>query len=95
MEELITVRKSELTELFRQLSEIRTELKLIKERDEEIKAFSIQQAADILNLHYNSVRKLIIHKKLFAKFLDGESGKTIIPYWSIKEWLKSKENSNH
>ncbi|MDP1801194.1 MAG: hypothetical protein Q8L81_07580 [Bacteroidota bacterium] len=95
MEDVITVKVSDLTELFKQLSQIRAEIKQLKERDEEVKAFSIQQAATMLSLHYNSVRKLIIRKKLFAKFLDGESGKTIIPFWSIKSYLNSKENSNH
>jgi hypothetical protein len=95
MDQLITVQKSELTELFKQLTEIRIELRKIKEKEDEGKAFSIQQTADMLNLHYNSVRKLVIQKKLFAKFLEGDSGKTIIPYWSIKEWLQSKDNSNH
>jgi len=95
MESLITVSVTEVKELFQQLSEIRNEIKQLKEKEEQIKAFSIQQVADLLSLHYNSVRKLISKKKLFAKFLDGESGKTIIPYWSVKEYLKSKENSNH
>ncbi|MGZ3931687.1 MAG: helix-turn-helix domain-containing protein [Bacteroidia bacterium] len=94
MEDTITVKVSDLTELFRQLSEIRSEIKLLKEKEEEVTAFTIQQAADKLNLHYNSVRKLIIKGKLFSKFLDGDSGKTIIPFWSIKAYLKSKENSN-
>ena len=94
MEDLITVSSSDVKELFKQLLEIRNEIRQLKEKEEEVKAFSIQQAAEILNLHYNSVRKLIIRKKLFAKFLEGESGKTIIPFWSIKVYLKSKENSN-
>lgn len=95
MENSITVKESDLAEILHLLSQMRADIKQLKESEEETKAFSIQQAADMLNLHYNSVRRLIIRKKLFAKFLDGESGKTIIPYWSIKAWLKSKENSNH
>lgn len=94
MEDLTTIKVSDLTELFRQLAEIRSEIKQLKERDEEVTAFSIQQAAEKLNLHYNSVRKLIIRRKLFSKFLDGDSGKAIIPFWSIKAYLRSKENSN-
>lgn len=95
MEDTIIIKASDLNELFKQLSEIRNELKQLKEKDEEIRAFSIQQAATMLNLHYNSVRNLIIKGKLFSKFLDGQSGKAIIPFWSIKTYLKSKENSNH
>lgn len=94
MEGLTAVKVSDLTELFNQLSDLRSELKRLKESEEEIKAYSIEQTAKMLNLHYNSVRKLIIHKKLFAKYLDGLSGKTIVPYWSIKAYLKSTQNSN-
>lgn len=95
MEGLTAVKISDLTELFNQLSYLRSEVKQLKESEEQIKAYSIEQTAKMLNLHYNSVRKLIIHKKLFAKYLDGLSGKTIVPYWAIKEYLKSLENSNH
>lgn len=95
MEDNIIIKVTDLTELFKQLSEIRSEIRELKEKEEEIKAFSIQQAADLLNLHYNSVRNLIIKGKLFTKFLEGQSGKAVIPFWSIKTYLKSKENSNH
>jgi hypothetical protein len=94
MESTIVVKVSDLTELFNQLSLMRSELKQLKESEEEAKAFSIQHAAKLLDLHYNSVRKLVISKKLFSKYLDGDSGKCIIPFWSIKAYLKSKENSN-
>lgn len=94
MEGITTVKVSDLTNLFDQLSELRTDIKMLKESEDEAKAYSIQQAADMLNLHYNSVRKLVIKGKLFAKYLDGLSGKCIIPLWSIKSYLKSKENSN-
>ncbi|HRD39398.1 MAG TPA: hypothetical protein PLC65_12260 [Bacteroidia bacterium] len=95
MDGLSAVKISDLTELFKQISDLRSELKQLKESEEEIKAYSIEQTAKLLNLHYNSVRKLIIHKKLFAKYLDGVSGKTIVPYWAIREYLKSTKNSNH
>lgn len=95
MEGITTVKISDLTELFNQLSLLRSELKQLRESEDEAKAFTIQQTADMLNLHYCSVRKLVIKKKLFSKYLDGDSGKCIIPYWTIKEWLQSKENSNH
>jgi len=94
MEGITTVKISDLTELFKELSEMRSELKQLKESEDEAKAYTIQQTADLLNLHYCSVRKLVIKGKLFSKFLDGVSGKCIIPLWAIKAWLKSKENSN-
>ncbi|MBA3683565.1 MAG: hypothetical protein H0W73_20725 [Bacteroidetes bacterium] len=94
MENLLAIKASDLTELFSQLSEIRKEIKLLKENEEEIKAYTIQKTADFLNVHHCTVRKLIIKGKLFAKFIEGSSGKTIIPYWSIKKYLNSKENSN-
>ena len=93
MEVTTTVKVSDLTNLFDQLSLIRTEVKQLKESEEQIKAFSIQQTADMLNLHYNSVRKLILKGKLFAKYLEGETGKCIVPMWAIKNYLQDKENS--
>lgn len=94
MDGISTVKVSDLSEIFNQLTSLKNEIKQLKDREDELKAFTISQTAEMLNLHYNSVRKLIIHKKLFAKYLEGNSGKTIIPLWSIKAYLQSKENSN-
>ena len=94
MEVTTLVKVSDLTNFFNQLFQLRSEIKQLKESEEQIKAFSIQQTAKMLNLHYNSVRKLIINGKLFAKYLDGDSGKCIVPMWAIKNYLEVKENSN-
>lgn len=95
MENLAVVKTSDLSEILNQLSCLRTEVKQLKESEEQTKAYSIQQTAEILNLHYNSVRKLILKGKLFAKYLDGESGKCIVPLWAIKNYLELKEITNH
>ncbi len=99
MEVTTTVKVSDLTNFFDQISLLRSDIKQLRENEEQIKAFSIQQTAEMLNLHYNSVRKLIIKGKLFAKYLEGETGKCIVPMWAIKEYLstkeKSKEPTNH
>lgn len=94
MEVTTTVKVSDLTNFFDQLFQLRSEIKQLRESEEQIKAFSIQQTAKMLNLHYNSVRKLIIKGKLFAKYLDGDSGKCIVPMWAIKEYLEVKEKTN-
>lgn len=90
MEGITTVKISDLTELFNQLSLLRSEVKQLKESEDEAKAFTLQQTADLLNLHYSSVRKLVIKGRLFSKHLEGDSGKCIIPLWAIKAYLKSK-----
>lgn len=95
MEGITTVKVSDLSELFNQISELRAELKKLKEGEEQAKAYTIQQTADLLNVHYCTVRKLIIKGKLFAKFIDGVTGKCIVPLTAIKAYLQSKENSNH
>lgn len=95
MEVTTTVKVSDLTNLFNQLSLIRSEVQQLKESEEQLKAFSIQQTAQLLNLHYNSVRKLIIKGKLFAKYLDGDTGKCVVPMWAIKNYLQEKENQNN
>jgi hypothetical protein len=93
MEETTNVKLSDLTNLIKEFSHLRTEIKQLRESEEQLKAFSIQQTAKMLNLHYNSVRKLIIRHKLFAKYLDGDTGKCIVPLWAIKEYLEIKEQS--
>ena len=93
MEVITTVKVSDLTNLFNQLSLIRSEVQQLKDSEEQLKAFSIQQTAKMLNLHYNSVRKLIIKGDLFAKYLDGDTGKCIVPMWAIKNYLHEKDNS--
>ena len=96
MDGLILVKATDLTELLNEIKSVKQEIQLLRDREEELKAYSIQQAADLLNLHYNSVRKLVVRKKLFAKYLDGENGKCTIPAWAIREYLnkeKSKTNS--
>ena len=95
MEVTTVVKVSDLTNLFDQFSYLRSEIKQLRESEEQLKAFSIQQTGKMLNLHYNSVRKLIIKGKLFAKYLDGDSGKCIVPMWAIKNYLESKEQSNN
>jgi excisionase family DNA binding protein len=94
MEGLVTVRASDLTEIMKKLTILESELKLSRQLDEEVKAYSIDQAAELLNVSYNTVRKLIHTKKVFAKYLCGTYGKCIIPYRALKEYLQSKEDSN-
>jgi hypothetical protein len=94
MEVTTVVKVSDLTNFFDQLFQLRSEIKQLRESEEQLKAFSIQQTAKMLNLHYNSVRKLILKGKLFAKYLDGDTGKCIVPMWAVKEYLEAKEKSN-
>ncbi|WP_276977819.1 hypothetical protein [Flavobacterium filum] len=88
MEVTTVVKVSDLTNIMEQLSLLRSDIKQLKESEDELKALSIQQTATLLNLHYNSVRKLVLKGKLLGKYLDGDSGKCIIPLWSIKLYLK-------
>ncbi len=90
MEVTTVVKVSDLTNIMEQLSLLRTDIKQLKESEDELKAFSIQQTAKLLNLHYNSVRKLIIKGKLIGKYLEGDTGKCVIPLISIKNYLKEK-----
>jgi len=94
MEGIITIKASDLTKLFEEIAGLRSEIKEIKENEDNTKAFTIQQAADKLQVCYNTVRKLIHKKELFAKYPGDTTTKAIIPLWSIKAYLKSKENSN-
>lgn len=95
MEGITTVKVSDLETLFSQNAQLLAEIKQLKEIEEEAKAYTIQQTADMLNVHHCTIRKFIREKKLFAKYIDGTTGKCMIPLWSIKAYLKSKENSNN
>jgi hypothetical protein len=95
MEGIAVVRVSDLTELFNQLSALQVEIQKLKESEDDAKAYSIQQTADLLNLHYCSVRKLVIKGKIFAKYLEGDRGKCVIPLWAIKEYLRFKKDLNY
>ena len=90
MEEIAIVKVSELNGLFNEIKDVKNEIKEMRESEENLKAYSIQQAAKLLNLHYTTVRKLVIHKKLHAKYLNGESGTCSIPAWAIKEYLQKQ-----
>jgi hypothetical protein len=87
MEELSIVKVSDLVEIFNEIKSLRNELKQFKEQEEDNTAFSIEQVAKRLNLHYTSVRSLVIKKKIFAKYLNETHGKCIIPLWALKEYL--------
>jgi len=90
MEGIVIVKVSELNGLFDEIKSVKKEIKEMRESEENLKAYSIQQAADLMNLHYTTVRKLILQKKLHAKYLDGDTGKCSIPAWAIKEYLQKQ-----
>jgi len=94
MEGIITIKASDLSRLFEEIALLRSEVKEVKEQEENTKAYTIQQTADLIQVCYNTVRKLIHKKELFAKYPGETYSKAIIPLWSIKAYLKSKENSN-
>ncbi len=94
MEDITAIRVSDLQALHAAIIELRSEIKELKEIEKEAKAYTIQETAKMLGLHYCTIRKFTIKGTLFAKYVDGKSGKCIIPLWSIIDYLKSTKNSN-
>ncbi|MBA2613943.1 MAG: hypothetical protein H0U95_18415 [Bacteroidetes bacterium] len=94
MEGITTVKVSDLEQLFNLNTQLLSEIKQLKQIEEDIRAYSIQKTADMIGLHYTTIRSFVKKGILFAKYVDGTRGKCIIPYWSIKEYLKSTKNSN-
>ena len=94
MEVVTTVKVSDLENLFNLNNQLLSEIRQLRQIEDEAKAYSIQKTADMLDLHYTTVRNFVKKGLLFAKYVDGTHGKCIIPLWSIKAYLKSKENSN-
>jgi hypothetical protein len=95
MEDITVIKVSELTAMEKLVLILLDEIRELRRIEEEAKAYTIQHTADLLEVHHCTVRKFIKEKKLFAKYIDGRSGKCMVPLWSIKAYLKSKENSNH
>jgi len=87
MEGLTTVKISDLEEIFNEIKTLRKEIKELKENEESTIAYSLEQAAQRLNLNYNSIRRLVIKKKIYAKYLNETHGKCVIPFWALKEYL--------
>jgi len=94
MEGLVTVKISDLEEIFKQLQELRKEVKELKEQEENTTAYSLEQVGQKLNLNYYTIRRLVVKGKLFAKYLNDSQGKCIVPLWALKVFLSKKENSN-
>jgi excisionase family DNA binding protein len=95
MEGLVTVKASDLLEIFKKLDQLQTDLKEIRDKDDYTTALSIEQVAERLNVHYCSVRTLVIKGELFAKHLHGTYGKYMIPLWALKEYLSRKDNKTN
>jgi excisionase family DNA binding protein len=94
MEEITAVKISDLTQLSNQFSELLSEIKQLREIQEAVKAYTVQETAELLDIHHSTVRRLVTKGKLLCKYLEGNSGKYIIPYLAIKDYLKSTENTN-
>ena len=94
MEGITTVKVSDLEALYNLNAQLLSEIRQLKQIEEDAKAYSIQKTAEMLDLHYCTVRNYVKKKILFAKYVDGTKGKCIIPLWSIKAYLKSTKNSN-
>jgi excisionase family DNA binding protein len=92
MENITLVKISDLTGILDQIALLRKELADFSNKQDELKAFTIQQTAEMLNLHYNSVRKMILKGTLQAKYIHGNSGKCIIPLTAVKTYLQSKNS---
>ena len=94
MDGLVTVKISDLEEIFNQLQELRKEVKELKEQEENTTAYSLEQVGQKLNLNYYTIRRLVVKGKLFAKYLNDARGKCVVPHWALKAFLSQKENSN-
>ena len=90
MEGLTTVKVSDLEEIFKEIKSLRTELKDLRENEESTMAYSLEQAAQRLNLNYNTIRRLVLKKKIFAKYLNETHGKCVIPFWALKQYLANE-----
>lgn len=87
MDGLVVIKASDLAAILDEIKAMREELRQYREMEEQIRCYSIQKTADLLDLHYNTVRNLLTEGKLKGNHIHGESGKCTIPYWSIKAYV--------
>ena len=91
MEKLIMVKVSDLTNIFNQLTQLRSELLAIRDTEKYVRAYSIGEAASMMNITSSSVRALIRNGELHIKYLNTIDRECIVPYWSIKAYLENKD----
>ena len=77
------------------ISELLHDIKGLKDQVEVLanehntRGYSVDDTAERLGVHYNTVRNLIKRGKLKVKYLDGNKGKCVVPAFAIEEYLKS------
>ncbi|MCX6180985.1 MAG: helix-turn-helix domain-containing protein [Bacteroidetes bacterium] len=88
MDGLVLVKISELSDVLREVKTIRQKIEHLQS-EKDMRTYTVQQAAEMLNFSYNTVRKLIRERKLVPKYADDKrkKGKCSIPAWSIKQYL--------
>jgi len=87
MEGLAVVKISDLEEILNEIKTLRNEVKELRENEENTKAYSLEEAAQRLHLNYNTIRRLVLKKKIYAKYLNETHGKCVIPLWALKQYL--------
>ena len=88
-EPVALVRVQDLTDLINQIKEMKEMLSQFLDST-KTKAVSINKAAELLGVHYNSVRKMIIRGDLKSQRLNGETGKQVVLMSSIEEFIAKR-----
>lgn len=89
-ESVTLVRVQDLTNLGIQINEMK-EMLLQFVDSTKPKTVPINKAAEMLGLHYNTVRKMAIKGILQSQKIFGETGKQMILLNSIEEFLAKKK----
>lgn len=95
MEDLIIVRASDVTEafnrLFEEIKSLRKEIDELRHKDEELKAYTTEEAAKLIGFHPKTIRKMVRRKILEGVHAIGDTGQYRISAASIKEYLQKKK----
>ena len=76
MDGLVLVKISELSDVLREVKTIRQKIEHLQS-EEDMRTYTVQQVAEMLNFSYNTVRKLIRERKLFPKYADEKKKKGV------------------
>jgi excisionase family DNA binding protein len=92
-EDLVIVKGSDIKEmlirLFAELKSVRKEIEELKEHENELKAYTAEEVAQLIGFHPKTIRKMVRKKILAAVYAVSGKGQYRITALSIKEYLAS------
>lgn len=95
MKELIIVKASDIGEAFNTLlAEIRIlreKVEILQHKEDELKTFSVKEAAKLIGFHYKTILKMVRKGVLVPAHTELKNGRYRVTAASIKDYLQKKK----